>query len=636
MCGIIGVLGNLPGEEKFIKARDLLRHRGPNDKGIFYNKKDNIALGHRRLSIIDTSESGRQPFVSNDGRYVIVYNGEIYNYLELKEELKSFYNFRTSTDTEVLLASYSKWGIECFKKINGMFAFAIWDNKRKELIVVRDRLGIKPLYFYFNKNSLYFASEIKAILQFPGISRKLDKQGFLDYLSYRYPLGERTMFRDIKSLLPGNYFILKQKCPFKIFKYWDLTINCDKKDIGEEEVLKNVEDLLLKTVQSHMIGDVPIGAYLSGGLDSSLLVAMMSNISKKPVKTFCIGFREDGFNEFKYAREVSLMHNTEHNEIILDGKDYTKLIDEAIGFKDSPLSVPNEVPLHILSKELKKHISVVLSGEGADELFGGYGKIFTSGYDLERIRALKDSSYLSENDSEILKFNLNKKYDNILDCSDLDHFLRQYTYYKFSEKQKLINSDFFRDEDLCLKNKKYFKKIENKLLFNNPTEKYIYLMQKIHIVGLLHRLDSMTMSKSIEGRVPFVDHNLIEYVSSLPLKYKIAWKSNSDKQKASVLNSDQISENHDITKYILKKISSKYLPNSVVNRKKIGFPVPLNNWYSNGINNEVKNILLSDKAKSKDLYNKENLVNLLNSNQGLNIWMLFNIEIWMEKYKVLL
>ena len=637
MCGIIGVLGNIPEKNKIIRARDKMEHRGPDDSGIFYDKDNKVTLGHRRLSIIDLSSAGKQPFFSNSGRYVISFNGEIYNYLQLKKDLTGSYDFKTNTDTEVILAMYEKYGENCLKYLQGMFAFAIWDRKEKRLFVTRDRLGIKPLYYTIVKNNFYFASEIKGILNFDVVPRKLNKQGFLDYLSYRYVLGKYTMFKNIYSLLPGHYILLKCGEEPKVKKYWDLPVIEKKQDPGEGIVLKKVEDLLLKTIESHMMGDVPVGAYLSGGLDSSLLVAMMARISKKPIKTFSIGFKEKGFNEFKYARKVAKSIKTDHHEIVLDDNNYFDILSEAIGYKDLPLSVPNEVPVHVLSKELKKHISIVLSGEGADELFGGYGRLFKSGYDIERIRLLNKDLFDGNRD-ELIK-NLEKKYDSLESVSDLDHFLNQYTYHKFSEKKALINSDYFNLQSLDLKNKNYFKAINSKLSSFDPTNKFLYLMQKVHIVGLLHRLDSMTMSSSVEGRVPFVDHKLVEFVSSLPLKYKIRWKSKQDELKAKTLNSDQISEIHDISKYILRKISKKYLPKDIIERKKVGFPVPLNNWFKGDKNEMAKDLLLSKHTKSKNLYNRKNLENILNYNKpdsgkGINIWMLVNMEMWMDKYGI--
>lgn len=640
MCGIVGILGKLPSRQAVIKARDAMWHRGPDDGGLYYSQKENIALGHRRLAIIDLSAAGHQPLFSNDQRYVIVFNGEIYNYLELKEKLKNFYDFKTKTDTEVLLAAYIKWGTECFKHIQGMFAFAVWDKAKRELVVARDRLGIKPLYYHSAGKNFMFGSEIKAILPFLKNTRKLNHQGFLDYLSYRDAIGPNTLYQDVFSLLPGHYLVLKRGGRPKLVKYWDLPIVKNKKDPDLRTVLREAEQIIKDTVRAHMMSDVPVGAYLSGGLDSSLLVALMSNISRQRINTFSIGFPEEGYNEFKYARVVSRLYNTNHQEITLNGKQYLDLIPEVIKYKDAPLSIPNEIAVHVLSKKLKESITVVLSGEGADELFGGYGRIFRSGYDFERMLLLRDQDYLSSRSRNILINNLNKKYGDFTNLTDLDHFLCQYDYFGSDNKKAILNPDLFADGDDRIFNKSYFKALFKKLSPLSTSEKYIYIFQKFHLLAPLRRLDANTMSKSVEARVPFVDHKLVEYVSALSLKYKLAWLSSKDKKAGSLLNSDQISDKHDLTKFLFRAIAKKYFPKEIVNRKKVGFPVPLDTWFSGKFNDYARDILLSPKAKSSPLYRKQVLRQWLekdfkkDKHYGYNIWMMVNAEIWMQEYNV--
>lgn len=654
MCAILGILGNLPDKETFIKARDTMTHRGPDDAGLYYEPKEGLALGHRRLSIIDLTDAGHQPFFSYDGRYVIVYNGEIYNYKELKKELAPHYPFKTNTDTEVLLAAYMHWGKDCLRRLNGMFAFAIWDKHTKTLFCVRDRLGIKPFYWSVHNGNFYCASEIKGILSVTDIPRKLNKQGVLDYLSYRYPLGDKTFFEGINALLPGHFLLVKKGEKPDQRQYWELPVVAEKEDPGERTVLEETEKLLKETVKSHMISDVPLGAYLSGGLDSSTLVAFMAQLSDKPIKTFSVGFHEKGFNEFEHARTVARFLKTDHHEIILSGEDYLGLLPRVIKYKDAPLHVPNEVPLYALSRELKKHITVVLSGEGADELFGGYGRIFRSGYDFERILAVKhrDSkqsfghekarfSELGVEQQETLVHNLKEKCGDVLPNNPIDHFLYQYSYIKRKQKDELLNPGYFQRYKTDILNKAYFLPHFERVKKLSTTEQYIWIFQKIHLLGLLHRLDTPTMAASVEGRVPFVDHKLVEYVSSLPLRYKMAWRSARDRKSASLLNSDQISETHDITKCLLRSIGSRYLPQSITNRRKVGFPVPLDAWFCGSLNQYAKEVLLSSHACSQSLYNKRILEEVLCSDKvsfskgfGLYIWMLVNIELWMREYNI--
>lgn len=631
---------NIPDKELVEEARDSMFHRGPDDAGLYYSRPEGVALGHRRLSIIDLSPTGHQPFFSNDGRYVIIFNGEIYNYLEIKKELKGRYDFKTPSDTEVLIAAYSQWGKGCLEKINGMFAFAIWDKKENSLFVARDRLGIKPLYYSIVSDNFYFASEIKAILKLSKIRRELNKQGYLDYLSYRQVLGGDTFFVGISALLPGHCLFFKKHSVVEQTKYWDLPVLDKKNDPGEEQILKNTEELLKETVRQHLISDVPLGAYLSGGLDSSLLVALIAGFSKEKVKTFTVGFEEVGYNEFEPASQVANLFDTDHHEIILKGQEYLSLIPEVIKIKDEPLSIPNEIAVHLLSKELKKHISVVLSGEGADELFGGYGRIFRSGFDWERMQLLK-SGQLNSSDAPDLVNNLRDKYGDWQEMSEIEHFLRQYQYFDVKEKEQILNQDFFSLDRNSIINKPFFVPFFDKLKNLSVSDKYLHIFQKIHLLAPMRRLDANTMSSSVEARVPFVDHKLVEFVSALPLHYKLAWKSEQQKEKARSLNSSQISEEYDTTKYLLKKIAEKYLPDNIINRKKIGFPVPLNSFFGEKFKDFSKEILLSDDSRSKAFYNQSILEkwldrrDLLSDNRwGYSIWMLINMELWLREYNV--
>lgn len=634
MCAIIGALGNIPSKEIFVTARNTMIHRGPDDAGLFYEEQSSIALGHRRLSIIDLSDAGRQPMESSHGKYIIVFNGEIYNFKGLRGELKDTYTFKTQTDSETILAAYEKWGIDAAHHLQGMFSFALWDKEKETLFVVRDRLGIKPLYYSFKNGTFYFSSEIKGILAMTKEqSPKLNKQGFLDYLSYRYALGGSTLFEGIYSLLPGHYILIKKGKAPEQKQYWELPI--ERRAGSEEEVLAYTEKLLKDTIRAHMVSDVPIGAYLSGGLDSSLIVALMAEQSDKPIKTFSAGFAGDEDSELGYARLVSKKYKTDHKEIILDDNDYLDLLSEVIAYKDTPLGIPNEVALFALSKELKKDISVVVSGEGADELFGGYGRIFRSGDDFEKIQ---NKTYTQD---ELLQKNLQDKYGQLEFESIEDFFLSQYSYFDINLKQKLLNRKVFTQEESKFLHIDIFKKYFSYIKQLRPAEQFMYIFEKVHLLEPMQRLDNATMAKSVEARVPFIDHKLVEYVSTLPLEFKMRWKSDSDKEQGEKLNSDQVSENHDITKYLLRKISEKYLPKEILERKKLGFPVPLHNWAKGRLLEQAKASLLSKDAKSYQLYDRNELEKFL-SKEGddkqyaINVWMLLNVELWMKAYNITL
>lgn len=641
MCGILGQINfnkkiNI-NTELFKQSLDLQAHRGPDDSDIYREKE--IIFGHRRLSIIDLNSHAKQPMVSTCGNYVLVFNGEIYNYQEIKAELlKKEYKFHTISDTEVLLNAFIEYGIDCIQQFIGMFAFSIYDKTKDELYIVRDRLGIKPLYYTKDDDKLIFSSEIKSILKLDDKEKKINKDAISSYMSFRYPILNDTFFKGINSLAPAHYIKVKDT-KMDFVEYWNVAdkFHEQQNDKGEEYYITQAKELLESAVKYRMISDVPFGAFLSGGVDSSVITALMAKNSNTQIKTFTIGFEEVGFNEFEYANMVASQYNTNHKEIILSGKDYISTMENLIEYKDAPLSVPNEVPLYLMSKELKKYITVVLSGEGADEIFGGYGRIFRSPYDLERIKNI-DNLNLTDEEKRDLSKNFIKKYSVENFNSDIEHFINIYSYTSFEDKKSLLNSSFDLEsieEKLINKFMIYFDELKNESYYN----KLMYTFEKIHIVGLLHRVDMTTMAASVEARVPFVDHRLVEFAFTIPLKYKLKWNSEKSKEESKTLMSDKISEIHDTPKYILKKSFEDTLPNEVLYRKKMGFPVPLNDWFGGHFNDYAKEVLLSKEAKERGIYNIENIEKWLNSNKlsqdhsfAMKIWMLINLEIFCKKY----
>lgn len=640
MCGILGqfikknsVISNY---EDFSNALDLLKHRGPDCSGIYQNK--NILLGHRRLSIIDIKDHSKQPMISNDGNVVLIFNGEIYNYKELREDLLTKkYVFRTDSDTEVLLQCYIEYGIECINLFNGMFSFIIYDRNNDVSYIVRDRLGIKPLYYYNDNDRLIISSEIKSILQLNKQKPSLNINAVSSYFSFRYPILDDTFFKNIFSLPPANYLKYKNNEIHQI-EYWNLKKSFKKQKIdkGEEYYITELKKLLKSSVSYRMISDVPLGAFLSGGVDSSIITYLMNENTKEKVKTFTIGFKESGYNEFEYANIIVNQCNTNHKEILVSGEDYIETMEYLIEFKDAPLSVPNEVPLFLMSKELKKYITVVLSGEGADELFGGYGRIFRSPYDYQRI---KDIEKLNLNDAQKKLF-IQKFYEKYLTYSfnnEIDHFINIYSYTSDIEKEKLLNDSIDLEKikkKLIKKFMYYFDELDNDSYYN----KMMYAFEKIHLVGLLHRVDMTTMATSVEARVPFVDHRLVEFAFTIPVKYKLKWDMNISLEESIVLMSDEISEVYDIPKYILKKAYEDEIDHDVLYRKKMGFPVPLNNWFGGQFKQYAYDILLSEEARKRNLYNISNIEKDLRDEKisdhsfAMKIWMLINLELFCRKY----
>lgn len=639
MCGILGQI-NLTNNETinydlFKTALDLQQHRGPDDSDIY--QENQFIFGHRRLSIIDLDSHAKQPMVSTCGNYILVFNGEIYNYKEIKQDLlKKGYTFTTSSDTEVLLNSYIEYGINCIEQFIGMFAFCIHDKVNNVSYIVRDRLGVKPLYYNTSNSKFIFSSEIKSILSLQNIKQELNINAISSYMSFRYPILNDTFFKNINSLEPAHYIKISSS-EIETIEYWNVTSKFkeQKKDKGEEYYIQKLQTLLESAVKYRMISDVPFGAFLSGGVDSSVITALMSKNSNEPIKTFTIGFEEEGFNEFEYANIVSEKFETEHREIILSGENYIETMDKLISYKDAPLSVPNEVPLYLMSKELKKYITVVLSGEGADEIFGGYGRIFRSPYDYERMKNIDSSDLTQEEKTELSKNFIHKYLHNNFN-SELEHFVNIYSYTSFDNKQDLLHTDIDLnniEKRLIDKFMYYFDELNDESYYN----KLMYTFEKIHIVGLLHRVDTTTMAASVEARVPFVDHRLVEFAFTIPLKYKLKWNSKNEQPKT--LMSDKISEVYDTPKYILKKAYENMIPNKILYRKKMGFPVPLNNWFGGHFNEYAKSILITEKSKKRNIYNIENLKKWLNSDRiskdnsfAMKIWMLINIELFLTKY----
>lgn len=603
MCGIVGFISDINAREKIIKQmNDLIIHRGPDEEGYFVN--GSVGLGMKRLRIIDLI-SGQQPIHYKS--LTIIFNGEIYNYKELKRLLeKKGYSFKTNSDTEVLLKMYAEFGDKSPAYLNGMFAFAIWDEDSQNLFLARDRFGKKPLY-YFNGGDFVFASEIKSILAYPDVKKELNLKVINSYFQYRYIIGEETFFKNIYSLPPGHLMAFNKKQKnLTVKKYWELPVSSNKKDLGMEYYVKETRKKVVDSVARRMISDVPIGAYLSGGLDSSIIAAVMSNLQKsKRLSTFTIGFKEEQYNEFEYARMTSKMWNTDHHEILLDMKGYIASMEELINYKDAPLAVPNEVPLYLMSKELKKYITVVLSGEGADEAFGGYGRIFIS--------------YLGWEKTHGKGF--------------MDFFLEKYNYTSSEALSKILRADVNQIIDRDQYTRKIFGSFFDKVTSLEIEDKIPYIFQNLHLLGLLQRLDTTTMAASVEGRCPFVDYELVEFANSIPFKYKIKWNDDLN-VNIDDLPAEDISEKLDTTKFILKSAFKDMLPEKVVSRKKAGFPVPLNLWFQEGFGDYSRKILYDKKTLNRGIYDSSYLKseNLFKDNGGMTLWMMTNLELFIRKY----
>lgn len=598
MCGINGIITlnskSLDLANRIQKMNSSIIHRGPDAGGIFTD--ENFALGHRRLSIIDTRKLSNQPMHSNNNEWHIVFNGEIYNFNEIKSKLD--YNFKTNSDTEVILAAIEIKGVEWFiNESNGMFAIAIYNSRNKFVYLIRDRLGIKPLFYYYDEKNFIFSSEIKGILNSGLVDAEFNELAVDEYLANRYVRSPFTFFKNIYQVNPAEYISIDRNLNKHITKYWSLPkkFNNSKK-YNEKQILESFEKKLIKSIKYRMISDVPLGTYLSGGVDSSIITAITAIETKNKLNTYTIGF--DELNEFCFSNLIAKKYDTTHHEIKLNKNEYLANWNRLIEYKDAPLGVPNEIPLAIMSKKLKEKITVVLSGEGADELLGGYGRIFRSPFDYQN---LKES------------------------VSFYKYFINKYEYVSRKMRDNLINTsiEYRHNFDSIIKDQ-FVKKSNEENVFK--------FFHNFHVKGLLQRVDMTTMQTSVEARVPFLDHELIEFsYNSIPYELKLKWKSEKSKKLAKFQSSDKYSEKLDIPKYILRKLSHKYLPKEIIERKKVGFPVPLTNWFGN-----LEDLARGHLAKSSWL--KEGVVNDLiktsrtESLAGQILWMFINIELFKKIY----
>lgn len=599
MCGITGVLCKDPRMNilERVKRMNLsIAHRGKDSDGVSEVIKNRVCMGHRRLSIIDPSEAGFQPKLSKSKRWVLVYNGEIYNFKEIRKHLLT--NKVLNSDTEVIIFSIEQYGIDwLLSKANGMFAIGIYDKWQNKLHLIRDRIGIKPLYYYYDKEVFIFGSEIKAILHSGLIEPEFNEDAIDEYLANRYTRAPFTFFKNILQVLPAEHLIIDLNLKINKSIYWKLPRQFNiETSYNEEELTNKFEYEIIKSIKYRLISDVPLGTYLSGGVDSSLITAITANNTPHSLNTYTIGFKE--LNEFNYAKHVSNKYNTKHKEIIINQKDYYNQWESLIRIKDSPLGVPNEIPLAIMSSVLKRNISVVLSGEGADELMGGYGRIFRSAFDFNNHKIAGTFYNYFINNYEYVSRNMRNQ------------FLRASQKYRIYFDEK-ISSDF------------------SKL---NNSENIFRFFHNYHIQGLLQRVDMATMQATVEARVPFLDHNLIEFVyKEIPYELKLKWLNNKSKTQARKLYSSEYSEELDVPKYLLRKVANKYLPVEIIKRKKVGFPVPLSDWF-NFFDNKAMEILQDTDWLKKGVVKSliQNCKNDIRSGQIL--WMFINIELFRKAY----
>lgn len=604
MCGITGF--NWQDKELIQKMTREVAHRGPDDSGIYTDR--HFSLGHRRLSIVDLSENGHQPMFNEDQTIVLVYNGEIYNFKSIRTELeKKGHKFASNTDSEVIIHGYEEYGEGVLSLLDGKFAFAIWDSKKRKALLARDRIGVKPLYYFISNNKFLFSSEIKSILIHDSIKRKINYQCLSNYLSLRFSSGEETMFQGIKKLLPGNYLVY-QNYKIRIKPYWIFP----KFTKTSDPDISKIDKLIKSAIAKRLMADVPIGVFLSGGLDSSTIVAYLSQLTND-IRTFSIGFN-DATDELNDAKIIADNFNTKHTEIISDA-DSLSYLPRIVWHMDEPMADPASLPTYILSEQVSKKVKVVLAGEGGDEVFGGY-QVFNYADPLENV--IKIPKFFRKNIlSPVSKFSSGLfKYPNkqilklgaeILKEDDLKKAYLKLFYRPFELEDK---------ESLLLKNQK--KNIILKTALDDSIEKNAdlktgalsYFFKEYLPNDLLIKADKMGLAHALEIRVPFLDTGLVEYSCGLDNIYKK-------------------------NRFIFRKTVSHLLPRSTLKKKKQGFTLPLSNWFIkkeflDRTSNHFED--LSKRRLFDDFYYKKIVANPAEFRNDHRMWVLLNLELWLKIY----
>jgi asparagine synthase (glutamine-hydrolysing) len=633
MCGIVGVLTSkapdIPEYEMLRKMRDVLTHRGPDDFGEYIRPLDEggpfVFFGHRRLSIIDLG-SGHQPLSNEDETVWVVFNGEIYNFKELRNLLENLgHRFKTRSDTEVIVHAYEEYRENCFRYFKGMFAIAIWDEKRKQLVLAKDRLGKKPLYYSFINGTFLFASELKAMMVYPAFPRKVDSVSLAKYLFFEFIPSPHTIFKDARKIPAASYLVWDNH-GIEVRQYWSpFEVQKRENNLSEVEAESRIMELLTESVKQRLVSDVPLGVFLSGGIDSSTVTALAQKEVLGKIKTFSIGFEDPSFDESKHASLASKYIGTEHHEQTMTPADLLNIVPRLPEILDEPMADASILPTYLLSKFTRGHVTVALGGDGGDELFAGYPTYLAHRF------AMRYDRYLGVLHPAINFFGnlLPVSDDNISFDFKVKKFLSGIGYpdgirnsvwlgsFPFSENQKVLSpevlSQFSQDrlaEEIYLHEREY--------PYDDRITKLQYLDLKLYFQeSILVKVDRASMACSLEIRAPFLDHELVEFVMGLPSEWKLKGFT---------------------SKYILKKAVGKLLPDKVIKRPKKGFGVPIAKWVKGPLNPLFREMLANDRVRSEGFFDPEYVAQLLQDHlfnkrdNRKQLWTLLVWELWMNHY----
>ena len=632
MCGISGIISN----KNSSYLSDLLNpmvtsldHRGPDSKGVYIDEKMGVALGHNRLSILDLSSKGHQPMQSKTERYIISFNGEIYNHLQLRKKIGSNCWVGTS-DTETILSAAEKWGIKkTLKHLNGMFAFALYDKLSNDLHLCRDRAGEKPLYYGNVAGDFIFASELKAFLTNPKFKRDIDRNILSTYLQYGYVPAPYSIYKGIKKLPAGCHLTINSKMNIKLTKYWSLTKSVSTHDIikNDDLKIKQLKELLLSSVEQQMISDVPVGVFLSGGIDSSMIASLMQRISNNPIDTFSIGFHEKEYDESSYAYSISKFLNTHHHELIIDSKMSLDIVSDLPNIYDEPFADASGIPTYILSKMTRDNVTVSLSGDGADELFGGYERYFKGINYWSTINKIPLS--VRRNIKKLLLSFSNDFYEKV-NSKYFDTGKLGYKIHKIARGLDANNSCEFLERMVSI-----WDNSQNVVLGGNPidtvyqtisndsfqdsTSFAMYCDYMTYLPDdILVKVDRASMAVSLETRAPFLDYRIIEFANALPTHYKIR---------------------NGISKWILKQVLYQYIPSNYFKRPKSGFSVPIDSWLRGPLRDWSEALLNESRLRHEGYLNPKQVREKWNEhlsgtrNWQYQIWNVLMFQAWLEKDK---
>ena len=616
MCGIAGIVrwDGAPIPEREIRDMcSAIVHRGPDDEGVYLG--DGVALGMRRLSIIDL-EGGHQPISNEDGSVWIVFNGEIYNYAELRRDLEQRgHVFKTDSDTETIVHLYEETGPRCVDRLRGMFAFAIWDERRHQLLLARDRLGIKPLYYAERGNEIVFSSELKPILQLPRVPRTVDWGAAHHLFASLSTPSNRSIVKGVAKLEPARTALASRTAPrLQIEKYWDIHFSPNER-ASEGELIEQLRHLLTESVTLHQISDVPVGAFLSGGIDSSAVVALMSRPAAGRLKTFSIGFAESSFDELPHARQVAAQFNTDHYDVVLQ-PDVIQIVEDLTWYLDEPFGDTSAIPTYMVSKLAAAHVKVVLSGDGGDELFAGYDKYIVEQRERERDGIPAPLRAIAGRVGQLMPPGMTgRQFLRHLGLTGAQRYLDASTMLRDDEMRRLFRPDAYRNMD------------ENSRTtgqgdaLRGYDEEWLAAVQYRDLhnylpLDILTKVDRATMAHSLEARPPLLDHRLAEFAATIPARYRLRGGT---------------------TKYLFKQAMRGILPDAIIDRPKHGFAVPMATWFRGDLAEFARGLLLSRACRDRGVFEPRQVERLLTLNArgrdlDLQLWTMMSFELWCQRF----